>query len=152
MAASGKVPHPGNGLKSVFLCPSESVGLDGANAAQNTSYFSSYTMNTWIKDSGLRLSQLNEQHMVNGELKPIVPSTFIVFAETGDGTVGGINLSMFTEKTFRHSRSFNVCFADGHAENILANDAWNGTGHSPEDNYGGGQWNPNNTDLTGKKN
>lgn len=153
MAAAGKVPHPGNGLKSVFLCPSEPVGLNGANAAQNASYFSSYTMNTWIKKSGLRLSQLNEQHMVNGELKPIVPASFVVFAETGNGTVGGINLSTVTEKAFRHARSFNVCFADGHAENIFQNDAWKGPGqHSEEDNYGGVQWNPNNTDLTGKKN
>ena len=101
-------------------------------------------MNTWIQESGLRLSQLNEQHS-----PPIVPATFVVFAETGEGTVGGINLSMFSEKTFRHARSFNVCFADGHVANILENDAWNGSGHSASDNYGGIQWNPNNSNLNG---
>ena len=50
MAASGKVPHPGNGLKSVFLCPSESVGLDGANAAQNTSQGSIHARYDYIND------------------------------------------------------------------------------------------------------
>jgi len=142
-----RTPAPGRGIKSPFLCPSESVGLGADEGAQSKSYFSSYTMNTWIKDSGLRLSQLNEQHD-----PPIVPATFVVFAETGDGAVGGINLSMVSEKTFRHARSFNICFADGHAENILENDAWNGSGHSAGDNYGGIQWDPNNGDLTGKKN
>ena len=142
-----RTPAPGRGIKSPFLCPSEPVGLDGTDATQAKTYFSSYTMNTLIKATGLRLSQLNEQHT-----PPIVPATFVIFAETGDGTVGGINLSLFSEKNFRHARSYNVCFADGHAENILENDAWNGTGHSPEDNYGGVQWNPNNGDLTGNKN
>ena len=142
-----RTPAPGRGIKSLFLCPSESVGLGDDDETASKSYFSSYTMNTWIKDSGLRLSQLNEQHD-----PPIVPATFVVFAETGDGTVGGINLSMVTEKNFRHARSFNICFADGHAENILENDAWNGSGHSAEDNYGGVQWNPDNGNLAGNKN
>ena len=142
-----RTPAPGRGIKSPFLCPSESVGLGADEGAQSKSYFSSYTMNTWIKDSGLSLTQLNEQHD-----PPIVPATFVVFAETGDGAFGGINLSMVSEKTFRHARSFNICFADGHAENILENDAWNGSGHGAGDNYGGIQWDPNNGDLTGKKN
>lgn len=142
-----RTPGPGRGIKSPFLCPSEPVGLDATDETQTKTYFSSYTMNTLIKATGLRLSQLNEQHD-----PPIVPATFVIFAETGDGTVGGINLSLFSAKTFRHVHSYNVCFADGHAENILENDAWNGTGHNPDDNYGGVQWNPNNGDLTGKKN
>ncbi len=148
-----RIPHPGAGIKSPFLCPSESVGLGADSTASLKSYYSSYTMNSWVDDQAnsekfskrLRLAQLSAQHN-----PPVAPAQFVVFAETGDGTKGGIDLSSFSEKTFRHSRSFNVCFADGHAENIHANDAWNGSGHSKTDNYGGYQWNPNNSDLSGK--
>ncbi|MBQ6102570.1 MAG: prepilin-type N-terminal cleavage/methylation domain-containing protein [Kiritimatiellae bacterium] len=154
MSEMGEIPHPGSGRKSPFLCPSEPVGFGGLDTSTLKSYFSSYTLNSWIDNAQneekftkrLRLSQLNEQH------KPAVtPASFVVFAEVGDGTQMGVDLSTLSEKAFRHSRSFNVCFADGHAENILENDAWNGAPGNAGDNYGGVQWNPNNPDLSGKK-
>ena len=148
-----RTPKPGNGIRSPFLCPSESVGLGGSTSEADKSYFSSYTLNSWIDNSAnaqtfskrLRSSQLNEQHT-----PPVTPAAFVVFSETGDGTRGGVNLSLLDEKACRHARSINLCFADGHVENVHANLL--GWGHAENENYGGIQWNPNNPDLKGSAN
>ena len=113
-------------------------------------YFSSYTLNSWVDNAAnaqsfskrLRVSQLNEQHA-----PPVTPAAFVVFSETGDGFKGGVNLSLLTEDSCRHARSINLCFADGHVENVHANNV--GYGLQEADNYGGRQWNPNNSDLKG---
>lgn len=134
----GKLPHPGNGIKSVFLCPSEPSGLDGNDPAQNMSYFSSYTLNSWVnKNKRLRLAQIKN------------PAEFVIFAETGDGQATGINLSLLHENAFRHSRSFNVCFADGHTENVHISVALPSDSLGESDNCGGLQWNPENDDPYG---
>ena len=147
-----KTPKPGAGIRSPFLCPSESVGLTGdtTDGAAAKSYYSSYTLNSWIDNTAnsksfsrrLRSSQLNEQHS-----PPVTPAAFVVFSETGDGTLSGVNLSLLDEKACRHARSINLCFADGHVENVHAN--FIGLGRAEADNFGGIQWNPNNSDLSG---
>ena len=146
-------PLPGRGIRSPFLCPSEPVGLGGTDDMPSKTYFSSYTLNSWIDSAQndksfsqrLRLSQLNEQHS-----PPVTPAAFVVFSETGDGYKGGINLSLLDEQSCRHSRTINLCFADGHVENVHANNV--GLGLQASDNYGGIQWNPNNSDLRGPAN
>lgn len=143
-------PLPGRGIRSPFLCPSESVGLGGATNSNAKAYFSSYTLNSWIDSSEnarsfskrLRVSQLNEQHS-----PPVTPAAFVVFSETGNGYAGGINLKYLSESACRHSRTLNLCFADGHVENVHANNL--GCGLQETDNYGGIQWNPNNSNLKG---
>ena len=105
-------PLPGRGIRSPFLCPSESVGLGGATNSNAKAYFSSYTLNSWI-----------------------------------DRYAGGINLKYLSETACRHSRTLNLCFADGHVENVHANNL--GCGLQETDNYGGIQWNPNNSNLKG---
>ena len=147
-----KPPRPGNGIRSPFLCPSESVGLSGDTADETTSrsYYSSYTLNSWIDNAAnsksfskrLRVSQLNEQHQ-----PPVTPAAFVVFSETGTGDHGGVNLKLLDESACRHARSINLCFADGHVENVHANHL--GWGLAETENYGGIQWNPNNSDLKG---
>ena len=143
-------PLPGRGIRSPFLCPSESVGLGGATNTEAKVYFSSYTLNSWIDNpensksfsKRLRVSQLNAQHS-----PPVTPASFVVFSETGAGYAGGINLKYLDEKACRHSRTINLCFADGHVENVHANNL--GCGSPETSNYGGIQWNPNTTDLKG---
>lgn len=150
--AAGRIAIPGSGIKTPFLCTSESVGLSGDDAKPGSTYYSSYTMNSWIDNAAntktfskrLRITQLHEQHD-----PPVTPASFVVFAETADGTKGGVDLGSenLNEKACRHARSMNICFADGHAENIHFNHL--GCGIGSDKNYGGIQWNPNNPDLTG---
>jgi prepilin-type N-terminal cleavage/methylation domain-containing protein/prepilin-type processing-associated H-X9-DG protein len=146
------VPRPGLGIRSPFLCPSESVGLGGVTNTTGRIYFSSYTLNSWIENSEnsktfskrLRISQLNAQHN-----PPVTPAAFVVFSETPSGYHGGINLHYLGENEWfpRHARTMNLCFADGHVENVHANAM--GFGLEENDNFGGRQWNPNNTNLKG---
>lgn len=147
-----KTPRPGGGIRSPFLCPSESVGLNG-NTTDDTAakkYFSSYTLNSWINNAAnsgsfskrLRVSQLNERHQ-----PPVTPAAFVIFSETGNSNLGGVNLNLLDESACRHARSINLCFADGHVENVHANLL--GYGLAETDNYGGIQWNPNNSNLKG---
>ena len=151
--AAGRIAVPGAGIKTPFLCTSESVGLSGDDAKPGSTYYSSYTMNSWIDNAQneskgftkrLRITQLHEQHD-----PPVTPASFVVFAETADGTKGGVDLGSdaLNEKACRHSRSMNLCFADGHAENVHFNHL--GCGLGSDKNYGGIQWNPTNPDLTG---
>ncbi len=143
-------PLPGRGIRSPFLCPSESVGLEGTENVAAKTYFSSYTLNSWVDNAAnsatfskrLRVSQLNAQHS-----PPVTPAAFVVFSETGNGFAGGVNLSTLDEKSCRHTRTINLCFADGHVENVHANNL--GYGLQETDNYGGYQWNPNNPDFKG---
>ncbi len=154
------IPMPGKGIRSPFLCPTDKGGEGvGSGEGQSSSrvYYSSYTMNSWIDNAAnsasfskrLRSSQLNQQHQ-----PPVTPSAFVVFAETGNGLKSGVNLSLLGNADCRHGRSrpgepgsINLCFADGHVENVRENDL--GGGSAATDNYGGVQWNPNNSDLKG---
>lgn len=132
-------PHPGSGIKSVFLCTSEKE--DPTLPKTGKFYYSSYAFNTWIDKGGvdngkIRFSQLNLHHN-----PPISPSSFVVFSETSTPTTPGVNLGTLTKDAFRHAHSFNVCFADGHAENALQVAVWK-EGLSENDNFGGLHWNP----------
>ena len=152
------VPYPGKGIRSPFLCPSDKGGGGGTNETHSLKdYYSSYTMNSWIDNAAnsqsfskrLRSSQLNQQHN-----PPVTPSAFVVFLDTGHGAASGINLKYLGNDSCRHGRSrpgepgsINICFADGHVENIRENNL--GCGLEEADNYGGIQWNPNNPNLKG---
>lgn len=145
-----KLPRPGNGVKSVFICSSEKE--DPSIPSEGRTFYSSYAFNTWIdkgftKDSGaggrLIHSQLSLKHK-----PPVLPASFVVMAETCTGKEPGVNLSKLDVPAFRHAHSFNVCFADGHAENLLQIAAWR-SGLDESDNFGGFQWNPNNENLDG---
>ena len=149
-AANNHVARPGAGVKTPFLCTSESVGLN-ASGGLSGDYYSSYTMNSWVDNSEnkktfskrLRITQLNEQHD-----PPVTPANFVVFVETATGAFSGANLSTLSDKACRHRMSMNICFADGHAENVHYNHL--GCGLKEKQNFGGRQWNPNNPDLNGR--
>ncbi len=155
MAESG-VPRPGAGIPTPFLCKSDhTVGFESADALSGLkTYYSSYTLNTWVDDPGnsasfskrLRVSQLTEQH------KPkVYASAFVVMSETCHPENGGVNLSTLEEPdgsatAFRHDGSINLLFADGHAATHLRSVIFR-EGLAKTDNCGGLQWNPNNSEL-----
>ena len=145
-----KLPRPGNGVKSVFICSSEKE--DPSLPKEGRTYYSSYAFNSWIdkgfaKEGGtggrLLHSQLSLKHN-----PPVLPASFVVLAETCTGLDPSVNLSKLDVTAFRHNHSFNVCFADGHAENLLQIAVWK-PGLAESDNYGGFQWNPNDEKLDG---
>ena len=131
------VPHPGAGIKSPFLCPTDPNFSDDESGGALSSYYSSYTLNS--NAAKCRFSRLT------------YPASFVVFAEVENGETGGVDPSSLTEKAFRHAQSMNMAFADGHAENVRMNDAW-AAGLAATANYGGLQWNPDDSNLGGAGN
>ena len=102
-----RIPRPGDGSKSPFLCPSDDTEF---SEGDDTSYYSSYTMN--LHSDGVRDSTLKS------------PATFVVMTETCNGRAGGAapgeggNLvAADGSSAFRHNKSINLLFADGHAAN-----------------------------------
>ena len=144
MSAQGKpIPHPGEGAKSIFLCPS-----DQSSAEDASSYYSSYTMNTWVNDEGTKAPR--SHRLRDSQLK--FPSAFVVMSETCHGEQGGVDLStlvdeMTGDSAFRHNKSINLLFADGHAATYARSVIWQ-SGTDREANLGELQWNPN-KDLKG---
>lgn len=150
LAANGRsIPHPGDGSQSLFLCPvdggeSGKWESDATEHAANLGYYSSYTMNTWVKNAAnkpplterLRRSQLQSA------------SAFVVMTETCHGSVGGANpaSNLYDPETgataFRHNQAINLLFADGHSASFPKGTVWD-AGMTSEDNRGGLQWNPN---------
>ena len=154
--AEKAVPRPGTGIQTPFLCKSDrSVGFESTDAVSGLkTYYSSYTLNTWVDDAGnaktfskrLRSSQLTDQHK-----PPVYPAAFVVMAETCHGEHGGVNLATIEEPdasatAFRHDGSINLVFADCHAATHHRSVIFR-EGLSKNDNCGGLQWNPNNSEL-----
>lgn len=137
-AMSETVVFPGQGRKSMFLCPS-----DGGDGTDSGTYYSSYTFNSHVsKTDGAK-----RQHQIKN------PDKFVVFAETGIGERGGVDLSSIGDSkngstAFRHSTSVCLGFADGSAGSFRRNTVWR-DGLAATDNFGGLQWNPENDDLEG---
>ena len=139
IAAGSDIPHPGLGGKSPFICPSDDASA--WSDAERKSYYSSYSVNGWIsKGRRVRDSQLK------------FPSAFVVMSETchgnGAGEAGGVTPATLVDSAtgataFRHNRSVNLLFADGHAANYKQTVVWNESDSaSDECNLGGLQWNP----------
>lgn len=146
-AAKKPIPFPGDGGKSLFLCPCDEgpdggLGLDDATG--NHSYYSSYTMNTWVKSSGNK-PPLSERLR---ETQLRFPSAFVVLTEVCHGRDSGANLARnlvdpdSRASAFRHNQSINLLFADGHSASFPRSVVWE-DGKTEEDNMGGLQWNPN---------
>lgn len=131
-------PYPGDGSKSPFICPSDD-GATLSEADQGTTPYSSYTMNVWVDKSDN--TPPRTKRLRDSQLK--FPSSFVVMTETCNGRTGGADLSTLApegrESAFRHNKSVNLLFADGHAANYPRSVVLDGEG----DNRGGIQWNPN---------
>lgn len=145
--AGKPLPFPGAGGKSLFLCPCDEgpeggVGL--GDESENRSYYSSYTMNTWVKSSENK-PPLSERLR---ETQLRFPSAFVVLTETCHGREGGANLGSnlvdpdTRASAFRHNQSINLLFADGHSASFPRSAIWE-DGLAEGDNKGGLQWNPN---------
>lgn len=146
MAAQNRaIPHPGEGSKGIFLCPSDQTSSDEMD--QNA-YYSSYTMNTWVNDGSN--TKPRTARLRDSQLK--FPSSFVVMSETCHGEQGGVDPSTLVDETtgdsaFRHNKSINLLFADGHASTHARSAIWQ-QGMDRETNLGDIQWNPN-KDLKG---
>lgn len=148
LAADGKpIPHPGEGSKSIFLCPLD----DGpAEEMAATAYYSSYTMNVYVNSDENKPPR--SKRLRDSQLK--FPSAFVVMTETCDGRLGGAtsgadqNLVSTdgSATAFRHNKSINLLFADGHAATMPQSTIWIDSMEKGQ-NMGGVQWNPN-KDLT----
>lgn len=143
-AAAGKpIPHPGEGSKSIFLCPLDDGPKEEMSSA---AYYSSYTMNVYVNSSENKKPR--SVRLRDSQLK--FPSAFVVMAEACDGRVGGVNsgpdgnlVSAETATTaFRHNKSINLLFADGHAATMPQSAIWSDSMQKGQ-NMGGIQWNPN---------
>lgn len=144
LAAEGKpIPHPGEGSKSIFLCPLD----DGpAEETDPKTYYSSYTMNVYVNDAENKPPR--SKRLRDSQLK--FPSAFVVMTETCDGRVGGATsgadqhlVSVEPAATaFRHNKSINLLFADGHAATMPQSAIWSDS-MTKGQNLGGVQWNPN---------
>lgn len=149
LAAAGKpIPHPGEGSKSIFLCPLD----DGpADEMDPTAYYSSYTMNVYVNSGENKPPR--SKRLRDSQLK--FPSSFVVMTEACDGRAGGAtsgagqNLVSAdgSATAFRHNKSINLLFADGHAATMPQTSIWDDSMGIGE-NLGGVQWNPN-KDLQG---
>lgn len=141
MAAQGRpIPHPGEGSKGIFLCPSDDTSADDMDA---NAYYSSYTMNTWVNDESN--TKPRSARLRDSQLK--FPSAFVVMSETCHGEQGGVDLSTLVDEetgdsSFRHNKSINLLFADGHAATHAQSAIWQ-SGTARETNMGDLQWNPN---------
>ena len=96
-AMSEETVFPGQGRKSVFLCPS-----DRGDGVEQGDYYSSYTFNTHVSVS----DGAKRQHQIKN------PDKFVVFSETAVGEKPGVDLSTLGEEkngstAFRHAG--NVC-------------------------------------------
>lgn len=143
LSAAGKpIPHPGEGSKSIFLCPLD----DGpAEELSPEAYYSSYTMNSYVNSSDNKAPR--STRLRDSQLK--FASAFVVMTEAADGRVGGAttgmdqNLVMTGGGTaFRHNKNVNLLFADGHAATMPQTTIWSDTMQAGQ-NMGGVQWNPN---------
>jgi prepilin-type N-terminal cleavage/methylation domain-containing protein len=127
--------------KNLFICPSDP---DAPNPGP--SYYSSYTLNTWV-DDGANQPPFKKR-IRHSVLK--FPTSFVVFTETCHGETGGANLSTLVDPSgrtaFRHHKSINLGFADGSANNFRMLEIW-APSATREKNLGGLQWNPNSDEL-----
>ena len=118
-----KAPVAGQSGRTAYLCPVDRAGdLFEDEKTGSKQPYSSYAMNANIADSvsksggkRLRLPQLRH------------PSTFVVLAESGIGCEDGITRTKLhtagpAGDAFRHSRSINLCFADGSAGRFAEED------------------------------
>ena len=110
----GKVPCPGVG-RSIYICPSQPGNqelIDKYKAAQHDTFFSSYAYNSEFENN-IRLSKIQNA------------AKTVLFAESHNGTSPTITQNVFEfkdneDKIFRHRKTTNICFADGHVENLSA--------------------------------
>jgi prepilin-type processing-associated H-X9-DG protein len=130
------VVMPDSGRKSLFLCPA-----DHGDGSEDTTYYSSYTFNTFIAKS----KKAARQHQIKN------PDRFVVFAETPSGSTAGVDLSSLGDvkngsTAFRHAGSACFGFADGHAASFPRDVVWR-SGLGKADNFGPLQWNPQTEDA-----
>ena len=125
-----KFPYPGDGSKTPFICPSDD-GSSLPETSQGNQPYASYQMNRWV-NSGKRLRDT--------QLK--FPSVFVVMSETCAFSDGGVLPSTLAPEgsasAFRHNKSINLLFADGHAANVHR-----ASFPSEGENCATMQWNPN---------
>lgn len=129
-------PHPGNGVRSIFLCPSD----QRQDQTDATGYFSDYSFNTQLSTvKHLRISNLRQ------------PGVLVIMSEVADGTINGVNLGKNIVvgegknklQAIRHAGSINLLLADGHAESAIGTAVWR-EGLAAADDFGDYVWNPAN--------
>lgn len=128
-------PHPGNGIRSIFLCPAD----QRTDVAEATGYYSSYSFNTLLANvKRLRISNIRK------------PGELVIMSEVADGTRNGVNLGMNFTGTdgegnklhaIRHAGSINLLLADGHAESAIGTAVWK-EGIAAGEDFGDYIWNP----------
>lgn len=129
------IPHPGNAVRGIFLCPAD----QREDQTGSTGYYSSYSFNTQLATvKRLRISNIKQ------------PGILVIMSEVADGSKSGVNLGsnfVGTDRNgqkleaIRHSGSINLLLADGHAESAIGTAVWK-EGLSPKDDFGDYVWNP----------
>ena len=122
MMTKGKVLCPGAG-RNIYVCPSVPIDyelLEKYNQSQSSEFYSSYVYN---KEFDVK-AQIRFPRLKDG-------AKTVLFLETHKPTEQTITQAIFeniaNEKAiFRHAKTTNICFADGHVEN-LAMDLSKGT-------------------------
>ena len=161
-----KMPRPRQ--KSLFICPS-SPTAPAPNPSDNRTYYCSYSYNLWIeaRDRGCAASGGPTRYSDYLRLSQIKnPTVFAVFADNPPGIGENGNYGYLYAWThpkymaypsdgdaFRHNDAANICFADGHVATYQRDQIYT-DGMEDSDgkywNYGGVQWNPDNTNLNGE--
>lgn len=153
--ATGHLPRPKD--KSLFICPA--CKPDPAVGASDL--YLNYQINLWIDESGRsgcgaassRFGQVLRSSQI------ATPSVFVLFADGATGSGRGLEFlysathalymgDPVSGDAFRHNGKANICFADGHVETIGKTNLYT-SGMDTDWNYGGVQWNPDNSDLNG---